>query len=51
MPRVLIIFTDGYTPWPAEIDRKIDKVIVCLTSDQVRSAVPDWAEVIMITEE
>jgi predicted metal-dependent peptidase len=51
MPRVLIIFTDGYTPWPAEIDRKIDKVIVCLTSDQVRSAVPEWAEVIMITEE
>ena len=51
IPRVLIIFTDGYTPWPGEINQKLDKVIVCLTTEHAKSDVPDWAEVIMIEEE
>jgi len=51
IPRVLIIFTDGYTPWPSEINQKLDKVIVCLTTEHAKSDVPDWAEVIMIKEE
>ena len=51
IPRVLIIFTDGYTPWPSEINQKLDKVIVCLTTEHAKSDVPDWAEVIMIEEE
>jgi predicted metal-dependent peptidase len=50
IPRVLIIFTDGYTPWPGEINQKVDKAIVCLTTDGAKSDVPDWAEVIMIAE-
>lgn len=50
-PKILIVFTDGYTPWPSEIDQKIDKVIVCLTTDYAKSDVPNWAEVIMIVEE
>ncbi len=51
IPRVLIIFTDGFTPWPREINQKIDKVIVCLTTDYAKSDVPKWAEIIMIAEE
>jgi predicted metal-dependent peptidase len=51
IPRVLIIFTDGYTPWPGQINQKVDKTIVCLTTDGAKSDVPDWAEVIMIAEE
>ena len=51
MPRVLIIFTDGFTPWPSEINKKIDKVIVCLSTVDAKSEVPAWAEVIVITEE
>ena len=51
IPRVLIIFTDGYTPWPSEINQKLDKVIVCLTTEHAKSDVPEWAEVIMIKEE
>ena len=51
IPRVLIIFTDGYTPWPGEINQKLDKVIVCLTTEHAKSDVPEWAEVIMIKEE
>ena len=50
IPRVLIIFTDGYTPWPSEINQKLDKVIVCLTTEHAKSDVPDWAEIIMIAE-
>jgi len=50
-PRILIILTDGFTPWPNTINQKIEKVIICLTSHQAKKDVPEWAEVIMIEEE
>ena len=51
VPRILIILTDGFTPWPKTVSQKIEKVIICLTSHGAKNDVPDWAEVIMIEEE
>jgi len=51
VPRILIILTDGFTPWPKTVSQKIEKVIICLTSHQAEKDVPEWAEVIMIEEE
>ena len=51
LPKILIILTDGFTPWPETVNQKIEKVIVCLTMKESESDVPRWAEVIMIEEE
>lgn len=51
VPRILIILTDGVTPWPDMISQKLDKVIVCLTTKESMSGVPSWAEVVMIEED
>jgi hypothetical protein len=51
VPRILIILTDGVTPWPETVSQKIDKVIVCLTIKESKSEVPDWAQVVIIEED
>lgn len=50
IPRILIILTDGFTPWPKIVSQKFEKVIVCLTTHHAKNDVPDWAEVIMIED-
>jgi predicted metal-dependent peptidase len=51
VPPILIILTDGVTPWPETVSQKIDKVIVCLTIKESKSEVPDWAQVVIIEED
>ncbi len=43
---VIVVFTDGYTPWPEEMPRGVDSVIVLLTDPLRETSVPAWAQVI-----
>jgi len=47
-PHIVVVFTDGFTPWPEVPPRKVDSVIVVLSQAETRSQVPAWARVITI---
>ena len=49
-PDVLIVVTDGWTPWPEEKPR-IRKVVVVLTRPDKAKEVPCWAKVIIAEPE
>jgi predicted metal-dependent peptidase len=46
-PHIIIVLTDGYTPWP-DIPPKA-KVIVGLLGDDADMSVPDWAKPVKIS--
>ena len=48
-PHIIVVFTDGHTPWPEAPPRKVDSVIVVLSDLATQSLVPNWARVITIT--
>jgi predicted metal-dependent peptidase len=55
-PSVLVVLTDGLTPWPAEGPRGVRVVIGLLTGASAGSRVslpptPAWARVVRIDEE
>jgi predicted metal-dependent peptidase len=50
LPRIIIVLTDGYTPWPESVNPKVDRVIICLTDSANRGSAPAWADEIMIDE-
>ena len=52
-PDVLILFTDGYTPWPEERIPKGKQLIVCLVGQSACEACepPEWAKVVKIVDE
>lgn len=43
-----IVLTDGYTPWPKQKPKHLNKVIVCLTRESEKSNVPEFYEVVMV---
>lgn len=47
-PHVLVVLTDGYTPWPDEQPRAIDSVIVVLSDPTMEAQVPEWATPIVL---
>lgn len=47
-PHIVVVFTDGYTPWPEEAPRGIDSVIVAISDGGRDADVPPWARVIRI---
>lgn len=46
-PDVIVVITDGYTPWPDTPPRKV-KVIVVLTVRENEKFVPGWAKTIVV---
>lgn len=44
-PDVIVVFTDGYTPWPDTLPTGVDSVIVVLSETSQQSNVPAWAQV------
>lgn len=50
LPKIVIVLTDGYTPWPEEPPAKIESIIVCLTVPHEAENVPLWAKTIVIEE-
>ena len=47
-PHIVVIFTDGYTPWPEKPPRRIDSVIVVLSDPATQTEVPQWATVVTL---
>jgi len=45
---VVVVITDGYTPWPAERPRELEHGIVVLSEDSQRSDVPTWLDSLVI---
>ena len=48
--QVVIVLTDGYTPWPTE-PLKNATLIVGLTDEASRESVPDWARCVIIARD
>lgn len=47
-PEVVVVLTDGYTPWPLHPPKSVE-VVVGLIGTAVREA-PDWARVVRIED-
>ncbi len=48
-PHILVVFTDGGTPWPDVKPKGVTKVIVCLIGEHAYdSGIPDWCRVIRV---
>ena len=48
-PHILVVFTDGYTPWPGEKPSDFNSVIIVLSDSSSQSTVPSWAHLIEMT--
>ena len=46
IPKVVIVFTDGWTPWPKTINPKIESLIVCCTQEEALADIPTYATAI-----
>jgi len=47
-PKIVIVLTDGFTPWPMDLPKGVETLIVCLTVEQNISTTPSWAKTILI---
>lgn len=48
-PKIIIVLTDGFTPWPESIDGNIESLIVCCSVSQSVENVPKFATAIDMT--
>ncbi len=44
-PRILIVATDGFTPWPESKPKGVDSVIILLSDSESMNTCPSWAVV------
>lgn len=49
-PNIIIVFTDGYTPWPEEEPEDV-KIIACIGGRCSRDSTPDWMDSVTINGE
>lgn len=50
-PKILIVLTDGYTPWPNSLPKGVESMIVCSTVMENMDTSPSWAKKVFIEEE
>lgn len=49
-PHIIVVFTDGHTPWPVEKPRKVDSVIVILSQAAQIASVPIWCSTVLLED-
>lgn len=49
VPKIVIVLTDGYSPWPESIDSQIEKLIICCSVNESVANVPEYAAAIDMT--
>ncbi len=47
-PKIIVVFTDGYTGWPDGLPKGVETMIVCLTASECLETTPPWAKKILI---
>jgi predicted metal-dependent peptidase len=47
-PRIIVVITDGVTPWPEQKPRGVDLVVILLTELGAEKNIPRWAKAIKI---
>jgi hypothetical protein len=47
-PKIIVVFTDGYTGWPDALPKGVETMIVCLTAIECLEKTPSWAKKIFI---
>lgn len=47
-PKIIVVFTDGYTGWPDGLPKGVETMIVCLTAIECLETTPSWAKKIFI---
>jgi predicted metal-dependent peptidase len=49
VPKIVIVLTDGYSPWPESIDSQIEKLIICCSVKDAIENIPQFASAIDMT--
>lgn len=47
-PHIVVVFTDGHTPWPEDPPTRVDSTIVVLNTPRAEGSVPAWASTITL---
>lgn len=47
-PRILVVLTDGFTPWPDSPPKSFETSIVCLSHSAALNEVPSWFKAIVM---
>lgn len=45
-PKIIVVITDGFTPWPGQKPRNIEQILVILTERGAEKDVPSWMPVL-----
>ena len=51
IPKIIVVLTDGYTPWPEKVDPNVQSIIVCCSAEETLESVPAYAKTIGVTLE
>jgi predicted metal-dependent peptidase len=49
-PHIVVVLTDGYTPWPDGKPRGVEYVIAALTDKSTQSTVPSWIHTVIVED-